>query len=166
MSINLDEIDLRILDALQGNGHLSTAEIAKRVGLSQSPCWRRIRRLDALGVIRERVAILEPEMLGFEVTAFASIKLSEHGRRALPEFEAAIMALPEVVDAYAMTGEVDYLLRVVTRDIRSYERLLRDDLLNLPTVREVHSQIALSRVKATTRLPLEKLIDSASPSRP
>lgn len=159
MPIHLDDTDLRILEALQGGGNLSTAEVAKRVGLSQSPCWRRIRRLEAIGVVRERVALLDPDLLGFEVTAFASIKLSEHGRRALPEFEAAIMALPEVVDAYAMTGEVDYLLRVVTRDIRAYERLLRDALLNLPTVREVHSQIALSRVKATTRLPLEKLAD-------
>lgn len=159
MPFHLDDIDLRILDALQGGGNLSTAEVAKRVGLSQSPCWRRIRRLESIGVIRERVAILDTELLGFEVTAFASIKLSEHGRRALPEFEAAIEALPEVVDAYAMTGEVDYLLRVVTRDIRSYERLLRDALLNLPTVREVHSQIALSNVKRTTRLPLEMLAE-------
>jgi Lrp/AsnC family transcriptional regulator len=159
MPIHLDPIDLRILDVLQTHGDLSTAEVAKRVGLSQSPCWRRIRRLESLEIIRGRVAILDAERLGFEVTAFASIKLSEHGRRALPEFERAIAALPEVVESYAMTGEVDYLLRVVTRDIRSYERLLRDALLNLPTVREVHSQIALSRVKSTTRLPLELLGD-------
>ena len=162
MPIRFDAIDLHILDALQGQGDLSTAEIAKRVGLSQSPCWRRIRRLEALGVIRERVAILDAERLGFEVTAFASIKLSEHGRRALPEFEAAIAALPEVVECHAMTGEVDYLLRVVTRDIRSYERVLRDHLLNLPTVREVHSQIALSRVKSTTRIPLERLAEDGT----
>ena len=161
MPINLDEIDLRILDALQGQGDQSTTEVAKRVGLSQSPCWRRIRRLESIGVIRERVALLDADLLGFEVTAFASIKLSEHGRRALPEFEEAIEALPEIVDNYAMTGEVDYLLRVITRDIRSYERLLRDELLNLPTVREVHSQIALSRVKCTTRLPLAKLLANA-----
>ena len=158
MSIHLDEIDVRILDALQGEGALSTAEVAKRVGLSQSPCWRRIRRLESVGVIRERVALLDETLLGFEVTAFASIKLSEHGTRALPEFEAAIASIPEVIEAYVMTGEVDYLLRVVTRDIRAYETLLRDQLLNLPTVREVHSQIALSRVKSTTRLPLEGLV--------
>jgi len=157
MPLSIDEIDLRILDALQGQGDLSTAEVAKRVGLSQSPCWRRIRRLESLGVLRERVALLDAQLLGFEVTAFASIKLSEHGTRALPEFEAAIASLPEVVDCHAMTGEVDYLLKVVTRDIRSYERLLRDQLLNHPTVREVHSQIALSCVKSTTRAPLELL---------
>jgi Lrp/AsnC family transcriptional regulator len=162
MPIRLDPIDLRILDVLQTRGDLSTAEVAKRVGLSQSPCWRRIRRLESLGIIEGRVAILDAGRLGFEVTAFASIKLSEHGRRALPEFEQAIADLPEVVESHAMTGDVDYLLRVVTRDIRSYERLLRDALLNLPTVREVHSQIALSRVKSTTRLPLEQLADPDS----
>lgn len=161
MEIHLDEIDVRILETLQAEGDLSTAEVAKRVGLSQSPCWRRIRRLEAVGVIRERVAVLDADRLGFEVTAFASIKLSEHGTRALPEFEAAIGALPEVVAAYAMTGEVDYVLHVVTRDIRAYERLLRDHLLNLPTVREVHSQIALSTVKSTTRLPVAQLIEQA-----
>ena len=92
---------------------------------------------------------------------FASIKLSEHGTRALPEFEAAVEALDEVVGAYVTTGENDYLLKVVTRDIESYERLLRDHLLQLPTVREVHSQIVLNELKATTRLPLRLLAHEA-----
>ncbi len=154
MRFNLDDIDLRILDALQRDAGVSTTEIAKQVGLSQSPCWRRIRRLDALGIIRGRVALLDPHLLGLEVTVFASIKLSEHGTQALPEFEAAIEGMDEVVEAYAMTGEVDYLLHVVTRDIQAYERFLREHLLQLHTVREVHSQIALKQVKHTTRMPL------------
>ncbi len=157
MLISLDEIDLRILDVLQRQAGLPTAEIASRVGLSQSPCWRRIRRLESVGVIAERVCRLDPHLLGLEVTVFASIKLSEHGTQSLPEFEAAVEQMDEVVQAYAMTGEVDYLLHVVTRDIHSYEQLLRHALLQLPTVREVHSQIALKRVKATTRLPLSLL---------
>ena len=159
MSLNLDEIDLRILDALQSDGGLSTAEVAKRVGLSQSPCWRRIKRLTSLGVIQGRVALLDPVPLGFEVTVFASIKLSEHGTQALPEFEAAIADLDEVVESYLMTGDVDYLLRVVTRNIASYESFLREKLLQLPTVREVHSQFSLKRVKHTTHLPLSQLGD-------
>jgi len=159
MPISLDEIDLRILDVLQADGGLSTAEVAKLVGLSQSPCWRRVKRLNSLGAIRGRVALLDPVTLGFEVTVFASIKLSEHGTRALPEFEAAIDELDEVVESYLMTGEVDYLLRVVTRDIATYEHFLREKLLQLPTVREVHSQISLKRVKHTTQLPLSQLAE-------
>jgi len=154
MSLKLDEIDLHILDVLQQDAGLSAADIAKRVGLSQSPCWRRVRRLETAGVIRGRVALLDPHALGLEVTVFASIKLSEHGTQSLPEFEAAIEGLEEVVESYAMTGEVDYLLHVVTRDIQTYEHLLRSQLLQLPTVREVHSQIALKCIKHTTRLPL------------
>jgi Lrp/AsnC family transcriptional regulator len=160
MPINLDAIDLRILDALQRDASVSSAELARRVGLSQSPCWRRVRRLESLGIIQGRTALLDPAVLGFEVTVFASIKLSEHGTQSLPEFEAAIEDLDEVVAAYAMTGEVDYLLHVVTRDIASYERFLRDHLLQLPTVREVHSQISLKRVKHTTRLPLSLVAPS------
>jgi Lrp/AsnC family transcriptional regulator len=159
MPISLDEIDLRILDVLQADGGLSTAEVAKLVGLSQSPCWRRVKRLNSLGAIRGRVALLDPVTLGFEVTVFASIKLSEHGTRALPEFEAAIDELDEVVESYLMTGDVDYLLRVVTRDIATYEHFLREKLLQLPTVREVHSQISLKRVKHTTQLPLSQLAE-------
>jgi Lrp/AsnC family transcriptional regulator len=159
MPLRLDELDRRILDVLQGDAAASTADVARQVGLSQSPCWRRIRRLEALGIVRERVALLDPHILGLEVTVFASIKLSEHGTQSLPQFEDAIEDLEEVVESYAMTGEVDYLLKVVTRDIQSYERLLRERLLQLPTVREVHSQIALKQIKRTTRLPLGLLPD-------
>jgi Lrp/AsnC family transcriptional regulator len=157
MPASLDDIDLRILEALQVDASLSTAEIAKQVGLSQSPCWRRIRRLESIGIVRGRVALLDAHRLGLEVTVFASIKLSEHGTQALPEFEAAIASFEEVVEAYAMTGEVDYLLKVVTRDIQAYESFLRNDLLQQATVREVHSQIALKSIKSTTRLPLSRM---------
>jgi Lrp/AsnC family transcriptional regulator len=154
-SNEFDEIDRGILDLIQRDSSLATAEIANRVGLSVSPCWRRIRRLEKLGVITGRVALLDRQLLGLEVTVFASVKLSAHGRQSLPEFEAAIESLPEVIECYVMTGEVDYLLHVVTRNIRSYENFLRERLLQLPTVREVHSQIALSQLKYTTRLPIE-----------
>ncbi|MBW2274752.1 MAG: Lrp/AsnC family transcriptional regulator [Deltaproteobacteria bacterium] len=158
---NIDKIDRAILEALQRDASVSTTELAKRVGLSISPCWRRIRRLESLGVIRERVAILDRDRLGFEVTVFASLKLSSHGRQSLVECEQAIASFPEVMESYAMTGDVDYLLKVVTRDIRAYERFLRERLLQLPFVREVHSQIALSQLKYTTRLPLESLASDA-----
>jgi Lrp/AsnC family transcriptional regulator len=150
----MDESDLRILDILQQDASLPTAEIANRVGLSVSPCWRRIRRLEKEGIILRRVALLDPHRLGLEITVFASVKLSAHGRQALHEFESSIEDLPEVVACFVMTGEIDYLLHVVTRDIRAYEHFLRRHLLGLPTVREIHSQIALSQLKHTTRLPL------------
>ena len=150
-----DSIDLAILDLLQRDASVATAEIASRVGLSISPCWRRIRRLENLGVIHSKVALLDREKLGLEVTVFASVKLSAHGRASLSEFESAIENLREVIECYVMTGEVDYLLHVVTRDIRTYESFLRNHLLQLPTVREVHSQIALSQLKYTTMLPLD-----------
>ena len=157
MSVQLDSVDRQILDCLQRDAGLSTAQIAKQVGLSQSPCWRRIRRLESAGVIRGRVTLLDRDLLGFEVTVFANIKLSQHGTQALPEFESALEALDEVVGAWTTTGETDYVLQIVTRDIASYERLLRTQLLQLPTVREVHSQIALAEIKSTTRLPLRLL---------
>lgn len=154
MPVYLDDSDRRILDILQQDAGLSTAEIAKRVGLSVSPCWRRIRRLENEGVILRRVALLDPRRLGLEITVLASVKLSAHGRQALHEFESAVEDLPEVVACFVMTGEIDYLLHVVTRDIRAYEAFLRRHLLQLPSIREVHSQIALSQLKQTTRLPL------------
>jgi Lrp/AsnC family transcriptional regulator len=154
MPIKIDEIDRNVLDLLQRDASLSTAELARRVGLSMSPCWRRIRRLESLGVISRRVALLDRHKLGFEVMVFASVKLSAHGRQSLPEFEAAIENFHEVIACYVMTGDVDYLLQVVTRDIGSYESFLRNQLLQLPTVREVHSQIALNQLKYTTQLPI------------
>jgi Lrp/AsnC family transcriptional regulator len=154
MSIKLDEIDRRILEEVQEDASLSSAEIAARVGLSASPCWRRIQRLEKEGIIRGRVALLDPEALGLGVVVFASVKLSRHGREALPQFEAAIKRYPEVMECYTVSGGVDFLLRVVTRDIHSYERFLREHLTQLPMVAEVHSRIAITQVKYTTAVPL------------
>jgi Lrp/AsnC family transcriptional regulator len=158
-NFKLDAVDLAILGALQENAGLSNAEVAERVGLSASPCWRRIQRLEQAGVIQRRVALLDAKRLGFAVVAFASVKLSAHGRQALPEFEEAIRKFPQVVECYTVTGEMDFILRILTSDIQSYERLLRDQLLQLPHVGEVHSTIALTQVKYTTQLPLELLAE-------
>ena len=153
----IDPIDREILAVLQGDASLSNAEVSRRVGLSGSPCWRRIQRLESAGLIRARVALLDAEKLGLSIVVFASVKLSSHGRQALPEFEAAIREYPEVLECYTVTGEVDFILRILTRDMQSYERFLRDHLLQMPTVAEVHSTIALTQVKYTTALPLELL---------
>lgn len=154
MPIRLDATDLLILRELQRDASLPNAEIAQRVGLSPSPCWRRIQRLENEGVIQRRVAVLDPQALGFGIVVFASLKLSAHGRGALPEFEAAVREYDEVTECYTVSGGVDYLLRVVTKDVHDYERFLRDRLLQLPSVAEVHSRIAITQVKYTTELPI------------
>ncbi|MFC5697428.1 Lrp/AsnC family transcriptional regulator [Pseudomonas sp. GCM10022186] len=151
----LSPIDRKILRLLQHDADLSAAEVAEKVELSQSPCWRRIHRMQEEGLIERKVALLNPRLLGFSITVFVNIKLSAHGRNNLTEFEEAIVGYPEVQECYTMAGGSDYLLKVVARDIASYERFLRDQLLQRPHVLEAHSNIAMSEVKRTTELPLD-----------
>jgi Lrp/AsnC family transcriptional regulator len=153
----VDLIDRKILDILQRDAVVSVADIADRVGLSQSTCWRRIDALEKGGVVRARVALLDAAALGIEMTVFANIKLSAHGRRSLSEFEEAIAVFPEVMECYTMSGEIDFLLRIVAKDIEAYGRFLRGSLLQMPSVQEVHSHIALGEVKYTTALPLSAI---------
>jgi len=155
MQVPLSGIDRKILRLLQHDADLSAAEIAERVELSQSPCWRRIHRLQEEGLIERKVALLNPKRLGLSMTVFVNIKLSAHGRNNLAEFEQAIVGYPEVLECHTMAGSSDYLLKVVARDIDAYERFLRDQLLRLPHVQEAHSNIAMSEVKRTTELPLD-----------
>ncbi len=155
MQVSLSGIDRKILRLLQHDADLSAAEIAERVELSQSPCWRRIHRLQEEGLIERKVALLNPKLLGLSMTVFVNIKLSAHGRNNLAEFERAIVGYPEVLECHTMAGSSDYLLKVVARDIDAYERFLRDQLLRLPHVQEAHSNIAMSEVKRTTELPLD-----------
>lgn len=156
-SLKLDEIDYAILDVLQRDASLSNTELATKVGLSASPCWRRIRRMEEAGVIARRVALLNAQALGLETVVFASIKLAAHARDSLPQFEAAVKHYPEVMECYTVSGGVDYLLKVVTRDIRGYEQFLRNHLLQMPAVAEVHSRIAITEVKRSTALPLSSI---------
>ncbi|MCS3469217.1 Lrp/AsnC family transcriptional regulator [Pseudomonas sp. JUb42] len=155
MQVKLSPIDRKILRLLQHDADLSAAEIAERVELSQSPCWRRINRLQEEGVIERKVALLNPRKLGLTMTVFVDVKLSGHGRRFLAEFEEAIIGFPEVLECYTMAGNMDFMLKVVVQDIASYERFLRDHLLQSPHVQEAHSNIAMSEVKRTTELPLD-----------
>ncbi|MBD2840383.1 Lrp/AsnC family transcriptional regulator [Pseudomonas sp. JM0905a] len=155
MQNTLSPIDRKILRLLQHDADLSAAEVAEKVELSQSPCWRRIHRMQEEGLIERKVALLNPRLLGFSITVFVNIKLSAHGRNNLTEFEEAIVGYPEVLECYTMAGGSDYLLKVVAKDIASYERFLRDQLLQRPHVLEAHSNIAMSEVKRTTELPLD-----------
>jgi Lrp/AsnC family leucine-responsive transcriptional regulator len=153
----LDEIDRRILARLQQDGRLATAELAEAVGLSASPCWRRVRALEADGTIRRYVALLDPARVGLAVTVFCSVSLKTQEEKALDVFERAILKLPEVMECYLMTGDADYLLRVVMPDLGAYERFLMDHITRIPTVASIRSSFALRAVKQRTDLPLTQL---------
>jgi Lrp/AsnC family transcriptional regulator len=154
MTLSLSKADVAILELLQRDATLSTASIAERVNLSQSPCWRRIHRLEEDGVIRDRVALLDRATLGMDVVVFATINLTSTGRQNLMTFERDIVRHPEVVECYTMTGIWDYMLKIVTRDVRHYESFVRNTLTASPSIRELHSHLAVTEIKNTTALPL------------
>ena len=150
----LDRYEKRILALLQRDASLSTAAIAEKVGLSSSPCWRRIDRLEREGFIKRKVALVDRRKIGLNAQIFAQIKLNAHGRANLDEFAAAMRGFPEVLECYVLMGSVDFLIRVVATDIEAYERFFFDRLSQLPGVQEVNSTVALSEIKATTELPI------------
>jgi Lrp/AsnC family transcriptional regulator len=150
----LDVVDARILDLIQHDAALSVAEIAERVGLSSSPCWRRIKRLEDVGVIRRRVTLLDREQLGLAFEVYAEVKLSLPTKDNLEAFERAVGDLPEVSQCATVTGGMDYVLRIVTRDMHAFDDFLRDKLLSLGLVSEVESRIVIRSVKNSTTVPL------------
>ncbi|MBE7218233.1 MAG: Lrp/AsnC family transcriptional regulator [Caulobacteraceae bacterium] len=154
MPETLDAVDARILDLVQHDASLSVAEIAERVGLSSSPCWRRIKRLEDAGVIRRRVTLLDHEKLGLGFEVFAEVRLTMPTKENLQAFEAAVVVWPEVAQCATVTGGMDYVLRVVTRDIHAFDDFLRDKLLSLGLVQNVESRIVVRTVKSTTAAPL------------
>jgi len=157
LSEELDAVDVKILDLLQQDSSLSIADIADQVGLSSSPCWRRIERLKRAGVIVRQVTLLDYEKLGLNFEVFASVKLQMPSRENLDRFEAAVAAWPEVVDCATVTGAVDYMLRVVTTDMHAYDDFLRDKMLALGLVSDVQSRILMRVAKRTTAAPLALL---------
>jgi Lrp/AsnC family transcriptional regulator len=150
----LDKFDHRILGALQVDASLSTIELSEAVGLSQSPCWRRLQRLHEEGYIRRQVALLDRIKLGLNVQIFALIKLSAHGRANVAQFTSAVQAYPEVLECHITLGTMDCMLRIVTSSMQSYEKFFFEKLSILPGVQEVNSVVSLSESKYTTVLPL------------
>mgnify|MGYP000107829248 CR=1 FL=1 len=150
----LDRYEKKILEILQEDARISSSDLAEKVGLSQSPCWRRVNMLEESGVIRKRVVLVDRKKVGLRAQVFAQVKLSAHGRAHLADFEAAIADIPEVIECYVLMGTVDFLLRVVTVDIESYESLFFEKLSRLPGVQEITSSIALSEIKNSTALPI------------
>jgi Lrp/AsnC family transcriptional regulator len=149
----LDDMDVKILTLLQQDCTMPVADIGKAVGLSTTPCWRRIQKLEQTGVISRRVAILDPAKVNVGVTVFVAIKTDQHNLNWLERFHAAVVDLPEVVEFYRMSGDVDYLLRVVVPDIAAYDTFYKK-LISRIEVSKVSSAFAMEQIKATTELPL------------
>lgn len=160
--IELDKTDRKILSILQTDGRLSNQEVAERVNLSPSPCLRRVKNLEESGVIRQYVALLDPEKIGLGLLAYVNVRLEKHSeapgaagsRSPRADFAASVANWPEVVACYAMTGEMDYLLRVHVEDMEHFSHFMMDTLLKHPAVLDVKSSFALQRIKDTTALPL------------
>ncbi|BAF87189.1 Lrp/AsnC family transcriptional regulator [Azorhizobium caulinodans] len=150
---SLDAASLRILDALQADAEISNADLAEKVGLSPSPCWRRVADMKARGVIRGSVALVDPVALGLAVNVFVHVSLKQQDKRSLEIFDAAIRERPEVMECYLMSGESDYMLRVVVEDLIKYQQLMVEVLTRIPVVANIRSSFALAQVKYTTALP-------------
>jgi Lrp/AsnC family transcriptional regulator len=149
----MDRTDLRILAILQEDCSLPVAEVAQRVNLSQTPCWRRIQKLEAQGVIERRVAILNPESVGFGLSVFVEIETGDHSADWLSGFAAAVKAMPEVMEVYRMAGDVDYLLRVAVGSMGEFDEFYRRLIADVP-LKNVTSRFAMERVKSSTAYPL------------
>jgi DNA-binding Lrp family transcriptional regulator len=150
----LDPMDIKILAVLQDNARISNQELADRVGLSPSPCWRRVRRLEEAGVISRYAAILSPEAVGLQIMAYAHVMLNNHHTDTVQTFDAAIANAPYVLECCSTSGEFDYMLRVVAPTMRAYEEFLSHTLMQIPAVRSVSTSFVLKQKKMTTVLPL------------
>ena len=145
----MDAIDRKILTALQQDSTISIAELSDKVGLSQTPCWKPVQRLEASGVILRRVAIVSPEKIGLGLTAFVQIETGDHSAQWLDRFATTLSAMPEVMDIYRMAGDVDYMLRVVVPDMAAYDEFYKK-LIGAVALRNVTSRFAMERIKAST----------------
>lgn len=153
----MDRLDRKILRLLQEDSTMAVADLAKKVGLSTTPCWRRIQKLEEDGVIRKRVALLDPAKINAKVAVFVSIRTASHSNEWLKRFSEVVVEFPEVVEFYRMSGEIDYLLRVVVPDIAAYDAFYKR-LIQKIEIRDVSSSFAMEQIKYTTELPLDYLV--------
>ena len=149
----MDAIDRKILAVLQEDASLSVAEIGNRVGLSSTPCWKRIQKLEADGVIQKRVALVDQDKIGLGITVFVSVETDDHSQDWLDRFAEAVGAMPEVMEFYRMAGDVDYMLRVVVPDIAGYDAFYKRLIAAVP-LKNVTSRFAMEKIKSTTALPI------------
>mgnify|MGYP006118837867 CR=1 FL=1 len=150
----MDQIDLKILTLLQNDASMAIADIAQKVHLSQTPCWKRIQKMETAGIIKRRVALLNPMKLNLALTVFVQLRTKQHDDLWLAKFSNAVKELPEVVEVYRMAGDIDYLLRVVVRDTEAYDRFYKTLIKRVP-LHDVSSSFAMEEIKYTTALPIE-----------
>jgi Lrp/AsnC family transcriptional regulator len=151
--VDLDRLDIRILTELQRDATPPVAELADRIGLSTNACWRRIKRLEEIGVIRARVALLDPQKLGIGVNVFVSVRTNEHNDAWLQQFAEAVDSIPEVIEFYRMSGDIDYLLKLQVADIADYDRVYKQ-LIKAVRLTDVSSSFAMEQIKYTTAIPV------------
>ena len=154
--MSIDRYDHRILQQLQRNTDIAVAELADQIGLSTNACWRRIKRLEEEGIIRARVALLNERALGLKLTVFVAVRTNQHNESWLAQFASGIKDIPEVVEFYRMSGDTDYLLKIVARDIDDYDRVYKK-LISVAPMHDVSSSFAMERIKSSTALPLDHL---------
>jgi DNA-binding Lrp family transcriptional regulator len=152
--MNPDRLDLAILAQLQQNARLSNNELAEKVGLSPSPCWRRVKRLEEQGVITGYVALLNPEYTGTPIMAYAHISLTDHRPKSITEFDIFVQDCAQILECSSLSGQYDYLLKIVSRTMSEYEHFISSELLHLPGVQSVNTSFVLDQKKYTTALPL------------
>lgn len=155
MIMKLDKFDREILRVLQKDATVSMAELSTRVGLSHTPCWRRVKKLEAEGIIKQKVTLLDNKRLNLGVSVFIYVTLKNHDGDSLNDFENAVQSINEIVECHTTSGEKDYLLKVIVESIEEYEHLLKNKLTNLPLVDHLSSTFALKQVKNTTELPIK-----------
>lgn len=154
MALELDEYDKKILRKLQDNADYSMNELGELVGLSHTPCWRRVKRLEEEGYIQKKTTLLNPKKLNLNVSVHAYITIKKHDENSLNAFENSVNSVSEIVECYSITGEKDYLLRIVVASVEAYEALLKSTLVHLPNVASVNSVFALKQIKYSTALPV------------
>ncbi len=152
--MKLDKQDIAILNELQHDATLSSTALAERVGLSQSPCWRRVNQLEEAGVIQQRVALLARKKLGLEMLVVVNVKLASHGWQSLPKFKQRVVSFPEVLQCFLVMGDIDFILLVATRTVEEYNRFVQGKLAQIPGVQSIDSRIVIEETKNTTELPL------------
>ena len=152
--MKLDKQDIAILKVLQQDAAIPTTDLAERVGLSQSPCWRRVNQLEEAGVIQSRVARLARKKLGLEVLVVVNDKLASHGWQSLPKFKQRVVSFPEVLQCFLVMGDIDFILLVATRSVEEYNSFVQGKLAQIPGVQSIDSRIVIEETKNTTELPL------------